>query len=61
MLDQQKLDIKRFRFMKDLFDESKEVRPILEARIIFCKTLFTFLDIVKDINRNLSAVFPRVK
>ena len=59
MLDQQKLDITRFRFMEDLFNESKEVRPILESRIIFCRTLFTFLDIVKDINRNLSAVFPQ--
>ena len=59
MLDQQKLDIERFRFMEDLYNDSKEIRPILEARIIFSRTLLTFLDIVKDINRNLSAVFPQ--
>ncbi len=57
MLEQQKLDITRFRFMNDLFNEAKEVRPILESRIIFGKTLFTFLDIIKNINRNLSAIF----
>ncbi|MBN1214603.1 MAG: hypothetical protein JXA99_04095 [Candidatus Lokiarchaeota archaeon] len=59
MLEQQKLDITKFRFMEDLYNESKDIRPVLEARVIFSRSLLTFLDIVKDINRNLSAIFPQ--
>ncbi|MFX1257465.1 MAG: hypothetical protein ACFFAN_06385 [Promethearchaeota archaeon] len=58
MLEQQKFEFLKFRLMDDLVKEAKKSMPILDARILFGKNLFTFLDIVKHINPNLPAVLP---
>lgn len=58
MLEQQKLDISKFSLMDDLVNEAKKCMPILDARILFAKELFTFLEIIKYINPNLPAILP---
>jgi hypothetical protein len=58
MLETQKSDIYKFNFMEDLFNDAKNIAPKLDARILFGKELFNLLDMVKNVNRNLSAVFP---
>jgi len=59
MLDLQMSDLSKFHFMDDLFNNSKDVIPKLDSRILFGKELFTLLNIIKDVNRNLSAIFPQ--
>ena len=59
MLDQQKRELSLYHFMDDLFNNAKDVVPILDSRIIFSRELLTFIDIVKNINRNLSAIIPK--
>jgi hypothetical protein len=58
MLEQQKSDISKFSLMDDLVNEAKKCMPILDARILFAKELFTFLEIIKYINPNLPAILP---
>lgn len=59
MLEQQKSDISKYRFMDELNKEAGTQKSVLESRIIFCKELLTFLDMVKEVNTNLPAIFPQ--
>ena len=58
MLEQQKSDISKFSLMDELVEEAKKSMPIMDARILYAKELFTFLDIIKYINPNLPAILP---
>ena len=59
MLEQQKSDIFKYRFMDDMLEESIKARSVIDSRILFSRELLTFLGMVREINPNLPAPFSQ--
>ncbi|MFX1313715.1 MAG: hypothetical protein ACFFHD_14085, partial [Promethearchaeota archaeon] len=57
-LEQRKSDIIKFQLMDNLLNKAKKTIDILNTRIDFATTLFTFLRELKKVHLNLPASFP---